>query len=47
MQIDYDDTNPDSDRNAHSNQLCRWIDLILFQLEFNVHYFRRVDGPLM
>ena len=33
MQTDYDNINPDSDRNAHSNHLCRWIGLIRFQFE--------------
>ena len=33
VQTDYDDINPDSDRNAHSNHLCRWIGLIWFQFE--------------
>ena len=33
MQIDYDDIDPDSDRNVHSNHLCRWIGLIWFQFE--------------
>ena len=41
MQIVYDDINPDSDRNAHSNHLCKWIGLIRFrfksaQCEFRV-----------
>ena len=33
VQTDYDDINPDSDRNAYSNHLCRWIGLIRFQFE--------------
>ena len=33
MEIDYDEINPDSDHNAHSNHLCRRIGSIRFQFE--------------